>query len=166
MLSWIKRGRSDHPLDDKDAPKILLDDLAGKEPVPAIEQLSSYLDAVKTADNLKPLRALEIVDLLDRTGRATQRRLSQTFVAENEQLTKFQQARLWGAVYAYWTQIAEGYRFCLAKYQVGAIGAGALTPQLPRIICRAMRACAGQLKWSLLRYGPVEPRVWQDLGGV
>ena len=166
MLSWISRGRSDHPLDDKDAPKILLDELAGKDPIPALEQLSSYLDAVKTADNLKPLRALEIVDLLDRTGRATQRRLNQTFVADSQQLTKFQQVRLWAAVYAYWTQIAEGYRFCLAKYQVGAVGASALTPQLPRIICRAMRACAGQLKWSLLRYGPVESRVWHDLGSL
>lgn len=166
MLDWIRRGRSDHPLDDKDAPKILLDDLAGKDPIPALEQLSSYLDAVKTADNLKPLRALEIVDLLDRTGRATQRRLNQTFVAESQHLTKFQQARLWTAVYAYWTQIAEGYRFCLAKYEVGAVGATALTPQLPRIICRAMRACAGQLKWSLLRYGPIEGRVWHDLGGL
>jgi hypothetical protein len=166
MLSWIRRGRSDHPLDDKDAAKMLLDELAGKDPIPALEQLSSYLDAVKTADNLKPGRAFEIVDLLDRTGRAAQRGLNQAFVDEAQRLTRFQQARLWTTVYAYWTQIAEGYRFCLAKYEVGAVGAAALTPQLPRIICRAMRACTGQLKWSLLRYGPVEPRVWHDLGAL
>jgi hypothetical protein len=166
MLSWIRRGRSDHPLDDKDAPSILLDELSGKDPIPALEQLSSYLDAVKTADNLRPGRALEIVDLLDRTGRAPQRRLNQAFVTEGQRLTRFQQARLWTTVYSYWTQIAEGYRFCLAKYEVGAVGAAALKPQLPRIICRAMRACSAQLKWSLLRYGPVEPRVWHDLGGL
>ena len=166
MLSWIRRGRSDHPLDDKDAPTILLDELTGKDPIPALEHLSSYLDAVKTADNLKPGRALEIVDLLDRTGRAAQRRLNQAFIDDAQRLTRFQQARLWATVYSYWTQIAEAYRFCLAKYEVGAIGAAALTPQLPRIICRAMRACAGQLKWSLLRYGPVEGRVWYDLGAL
>lgn len=166
MLNWIRRGRSDHPLDDKDAANILLDDVAGKEPLPALEQISSYLDAVKTAENLKPLRAFEIVDLLDRTGRPTQRRLTQTYVADSQNLTRFQQARLWAAVYAYWTQLAEGYRFCLAKYQVGAVGAAALAPQICRITCRAMRACAGQLKWSLLRYGPVESRVWHDLGGL
>lgn len=166
MLSWISRGRSDHPLDDKDAPKTLQRELAGKDPILVLEQLSSYLDAVKTADNLKPRRALEIVDLLDRTGRTAQRRLNQTFVAEGQRLSKFHQARLWATVYAYWTQLAEGYRFCLAKYEVGAIGATALTPQLPRIVCRAMRACAGQLKWSLLRYGPIEQRVWRDLGGL
>jgi hypothetical protein len=166
MLSWIRRGRSDHPLDDKDAPKILQEELTGKDPIPALEHLSSYLDAVKTADNLKPGRALEIVDLLDRTGLAAQRQLNQAFVDDAQQLTRFQQARLWTSVYAYWTQLAEGYRFCLAKYEVGAVGSAALTPQLPRIISRAMRACAGQLKWSLLRYGPVEAQVWHDLGAL
>ena len=166
MLSWIRGRRSDHLLDDKDGASILLDELAGKDPIPALELVSSYLDAVKTAENLKPGRAFEIVDLLDRTGRPLERRLNQALVAEGQRLTRFQQARLWTTVYAYWTQITEGYRFCLAKYEVGAVGAGALKPQLPRITCRAMRACTGQLKCTLLRYGPVEPRVWQDLGGM
>ncbi len=166
MLSWIRSRRSDHLLDDKDGASILLDELAGKDPIPALELVSSYLDAVKTAENLKPGRAFEIVDLLDRSGRPLERRLNQGLVAEGQRLTRFQQARLWTTVYAYWTQMAEGYRFCLAKYEVGAVGAAALKPQLPRITCRAMRACAGQLKWTLLRYGPVEPRVWQDLGGL
>jgi hypothetical protein len=166
MLSWMKGGRSDHPLDDKDAPSILLEELSGKDPIPALEQLSSHLDAIKTADNLKPGRAWEIVDLLDRSGRQLQRRMTQEFVAEGQRLTKFQQQRLWSTVYTYWTQLAEGYRFCLSKYEVGAVGAAMLKPHLPRITCRAMRACGGQLKWTLLRYGPVEPRVWHDLGGL
>ena len=166
MLGWIKGGRSDHPLDDKDAPGILLEELAGKDPIPALEQLSSYLDAIKTAERLKAGRAWEIVDLLDRTGRPLQRRLTQEFMADAQQRTKFQQARLWTGVSTYWTQLAEGYRFCLSKYEVGAVGAAVLKPHLPRITCRAMRACAGQLKWALLRYGPVEARVWHDLGSL
>ena len=166
MLSWIKGGKSDHPLDDKDASGTLLEELSGKDPVPALEQISAHLDAVKTAENLKPGRAYEIVDLLDRTGRPLQRRLNQEFVAEGQRLTKFQEARLWGTLYTNWTQLAEGYRFCLAKYEVGAVGAAALKPHLRRITCRALRACAGQIKWTLLRYGPVEPRVWHNLGGL
>ncbi len=166
MLSWIKGARSDHPLDDKDASGILLEELSAKDPIPALEQLSSHLDTIKTAESLKPGRAWEIVDLLDRTGRPLQRRLTQEFVANGQPLTKFQQARLWTAVSTYWTQLAEAYRFCLSKYEVGAVGAAVLKPQLPRLTCRAMRACAGQLKWTLLRYGPVEPRIWHDLGGL
>ncbi len=94
MLRWIKGGKSDHPLDDKDAPHKLLEQLSGKDAVPALEQVSAYLDAVKTADNLKPSAALEIVDLLDRTGRPLQRRLNQDFLSEGARLTKFQKVRL------------------------------------------------------------------------
>ena len=166
MLSWIKGGKSDHPLDHKDAPGTLLEELSGQDPVPALEQLSAHLDGVKTAENLKPGRAYEIVDLLDRTGRPLQRRLNQEFVAGGQRLTKFQQARLLGTLYAYWTQLAEGYRFCLAKYEVGAVGAAALKPHLRRITCRALRACAGQIKWTLMRYGPVEAHVWHALGSL
>ena len=146
MLSWIKGGRSDHPLDDKDAPGILLEELSGRDPIPALEQLSSHPDAIKTAESLRPGRAWEIVDLLDRTGRPVQRRLTQEFMADAQQRTKFQQARLWNAVSTYWTQLAEGYRFCLSKYEIGAVDAAVLKPHLPRITCRTMRACAGQLK--------------------
>lgn len=166
MLRWIKGGRSDHPLDDEEAPGILLEQVSGKDPIPALESISAHLDAVKTADNLRPARAYEIVDLLDRTGRPLQRRLNHEYVADAQRMTRFQQARVWSSVYNYWTELAEGYRFCLAKYEVGAVGAAALKPHLSRITCRALRACTGRLKWTLLRYGPVEPRVWQDIGAL
>jgi hypothetical protein len=55
----------------------------------------------------------------------------------------------------------EGYRFCLAKYQVGAVGAAA-DATLPRIICGPC-ALADQLKWSL-RVTVLSRRVWHDLG--
>ncbi|PWT75652.1 MAG: hypothetical protein C5B46_02385 [Proteobacteria bacterium] len=166
MLRWIKGGRSDHPLDDAEASSVLLEQVSGKDPIPALENISAHLDAIKTADNLRPARAYEIVDLLDRTGRPLQRRLNQEYVVEGQRLTRFQQARVWSSLYNYWTQLAEGYRFCLAKYEVGAVGAAALKPQLARITCRGLRACTGQLKWTLLRYGPVERRVWQDIGAL
>ncbi len=110
MLRWIKSGKSDHPLDAK-AVDTLMQELDSKDAVPALEQISAYLDAVKTADNLKPGRALEIVDLLDRTARPLQRRLTQDYIAETHRLTKFQKARLWASVHNYATQLTEGYRF-------------------------------------------------------
>ena len=44
-------------------------------------------------------------------------------------MTKFHHVRLWKSVYNYWTELGDGYRFCLAKYEVGAVGSAAL-PQL------------------------------------
>jgi len=166
MLRWMKSERSDHPLDNKDPSGTLLEGISGKDPIPALEQICTHLDAVKTAENLKPGRALEIVDLLDRTGRPLQRRLNHELLSEGHRMTKFQHVRLWNSVYNYWTELGDGYRFCLAKYEVGAVGSTALKPYLPRIICRGMRACLGQVKWTLLRYAQVHPRVWRDLGAL
>jgi hypothetical protein len=164
MLGWIKGFKSDHPLDDKEGGRILLEGLQAKDPVTALEELSGYLDQVKTAGGLSPARAYALVDLLDRTGRAQYRKLNALYVSEAHRLTRFQQTRIAGATSALCQQLADGYRFCLAKYEVGATGASALRPYLHRIAARALRAYGGQLKWALLRYGPIERRIWEGLG--
>ncbi len=162
MLRWVRGGTSDHPLEDKEDARHLLGDLADKGPFRALEELSGFLDAVKTADRLKPIRAFEIVELLDRTSRPFVRKLNFDYVT-GVKLTRFQQHRLWYSAHTFLTQLAEGYRFCLAQFEVGAIGAAALKPSLPKIAARALRAYAQQLKWSLLRYGPIERDVWENL---
>lgn len=164
MLGWIKGFKSDHPLDDKEGGRILLDGLQAKDPVSALEEVSGYLDQVKTADGLAPQRAYALVDLLDRTGRPHYRKLNALYVSETHRLTRFQQTRIAGTASALCQQLADGYRFCLAKYEVGAMGASALRPYLHRIAARALRAYGGQLKWALLRYGPIERRIWEGVG--
>src|SRR5512134_1547131 len=152
MLRWIRGGVSDHPLEDKEDALQLLGDLADKGPFRALEELAAYLDAVKTAEKLKPIRAFEIVELLDRSARPFLRKLSHDYVTQDSRLTRFQQHRLWFTAHTFLTQLGEGYRFCLAKFEVGAVGAAALKPSLPKVAGRALRACGAQLKWSLLRY--------------
>jgi hypothetical protein len=163
MLRWIRGNVSDHPLEHKDDARQLLGELAEKGPFRALEELSSLLDAVKTADHLKPIRAFEIVELLDRSARPYQRKLNLEYVTGGTRLTKFQQHRITAANYTFQTQLTEGYRFCLAKFEVGAVGSAALKPALPKIAGRALRACGAQLKWSLLRYGPVDRQIWENL---
>jgi hypothetical protein len=163
MLRWIRGGVSDHPLEDKEDARQLLSGLAEKGPFRALEELSGFLDAVKTAEKLKPIRAFEIVELLDRSARPFLRKLSHDYVTQDARLTRFQQHRLWFTAHTFLTQLAEGYRFCLAKFEVGAVGAAALKPSLPKVVGRALRACGARLKWSLLRYGPVEQELWENL---
>jgi len=166
MLRWIRGTPSDHPLEHKDDARQLLSDLPDKGPFRALEELSSFLDAVKTADKLKPIRVFEIVELIDRTARPFLRKLNHEFVMAGSPLTRFQQHRLWSSAHTFLTQLGEGYRFCLAKYEIGAVGAAALKPSLPKIAGRALRASSAQLKWSLLRYGPVERQVWEHLARI
>ena len=163
MLRWIRGSASDHPLEHKEDARQLLSELAEKGPFRALEELSGLLDAVKTADKLKPMRAFEIVELLDRSARPYQRKLNLDYVTGGARLTKFQQHRITATNYAFQTQLTEGYRFCLAKFEVGAVGSAALKPSLPKIAGRALRACGAQLKWSLLRYGPVDRQIWENL---
>ena len=116
MLRWIRGTPSDHPLEHKDDARQLLSDLPDKGPFRALEELSSFLDAVKTADKLKPIRVFEIVELIDRTARPFLRKLNHEFVMAGSPLTRFQQHRIWSSAHTFLTQLGEGYRFCLAKY--------------------------------------------------
>jgi len=164
MLSLISSRRSDHPLDDKAARRAFLEDVARMKPTVLLGELSAHLDTVKTAENLRPARALDIIAFLESTGEAALQALSAEYVGPATRMTKFHQALIWSTVYTYCTQLAEAHRFCLAKWQVGAVGASGLKPHLPKIICLALRACANQLKWALFRHGPVNPHLWRELG--
>ena len=163
MLRLISSQQSDHPLDSRRARRALGDDFAKMAPLAILSEISGYLDAIKTADNLKPARALEIIDFLDIAGAPVQRGLTQEYIAAGPRVTKFHQGRIRTTVHSYWSQLAESYRFCLASYQVGAVGASALKAQLAKTICRAMRACSVQTKWALLRPGPVDPKLWREV---
>ena len=144
MLRWM-RGTSDHPLEDKDDAKLLLGGLAEKGPFRALEELSAFLDSIKTAEGLKPVRAFEIVEMLDRTSRPFLRKLNQEYVTADARLTRFQQHRLWYSAHTFLTQLGEGYRFCLARFEVGAVGAAALKPSLPKIAGRPFPHTCGSV---------------------
>ena len=157
-------GRSpDHPLESKTARRELPGELSRMAPLAALDEISAYLDAVKTADELRPARALEIVAFLNALGEPLQRQLTKEYLGTPAKLTKFQQGRLWTGTFTYWTQLAEAYRCCLAKWQVGASGALVLKPHMPEVICGALRARAGQLKWTLLRHGSADARLWREI---
>jgi hypothetical protein len=163
MLSWIKQKRSNHPMEGVQDAKQITSDLTALEPFQALGHISGYLDAIKTSVKLSPSRAVDITDALDKAARVPQRRLNYDYVTLGRKLTRFQDTRIWSTVHAYWTQLAEAYLFCLSAYEVGALGSQALKPHLPKLIARAIRARGQQLKWALLRYELVEPRVWEDL---
>lgn len=164
MLSWIKLKRSDHPLDAPAEAKKVAEELSACEPFFALGQVSSYLDAVKTAEKLHPLRAMEIIDLLDRTARGAQRRLNYQYALQGQHMTRFQSNRVWTTAYDYWVQLAEAYRFCLSTYEVGSLGSQALKPHLPKVMARTLRARGQQLKWALMRYTGIDATIWRDLG--
>jgi hypothetical protein len=166
MLGWMKRERSDHPMADEKGAKAFLAELPVQDPYKTLEEVAFWLDATRTADGIRPQRAFEIVELLDQTGKAHQRKLSQEYLAGGVRLQKFQEQRIYSTVVEFWRQLAAGYEFCLAQTLPGVSGSGALKPLAPAITARALRALALELKWALMRYGPVDPTVWGRLGAL
>jgi hypothetical protein len=66
-------------------------------------------------------------------------------------------------VSGFWRALGDGYILCLDQQEAGSGGATAVRKSLPVIFARALRVLTLQLKWVLLRYGPVEPRLWNEL---
>jgi hypothetical protein len=140
-----------------------LANLAKDDPVFVLQQLSAHLDALCTTAQLSPPRIYELVDLIDRTGRPHYRTIADTFVRQHKDLTKFQEQQLCSTALTYLTQLAQGYRRCLAQCEVGASGSTLLMGQLPAITGRAMRASAARLKWFYLRYLAPQAQYWSDI---
>ena len=166
MLRLIANQLSDHPLDSSGARLTLLRDFATIAPLAVLNEISGYLDAIKTADNLKPKRALGIIDFLDSTAAPIQRRLTDEYLLAGPRVTRFHQSRLSTAVELYWAQLSESYRFCVAKYQMGAAGTSCLKAEMPKMISRTLRACSAQATWAYLRRVPVAQRLWREMGNV
>jgi|SRR5579859_4135304 len=164
MLKWIKGSKSDHPLADEKATRDFIAGLPQLDPYKSLEELGYWLGTLSAADELPLPRILEIVDLIDQAAKNHQRKLSQDYLSGIARLQKFQEIRIWNAIFAFWKQLCDAYQLCLTRFQAGAAGWGAIKGQMPMVVARALRALTLQLKWQLLRYGPVDPRICGQMG--
>ncbi len=154
-LKWLGGGKPDHPLADDKGAKDVLASLPPNDAVKAIEEIRHWLESVLATGGFKPERRAEVVMLLDETAQVHQRKLARDYLA-NPRLPKFQEARLWGALFGLWKDLAGAYSACAAQFTVKA--------QLPFFCVRAVRACAAQLKWHYMHYEQGDAAVWQALG--
>jgi hypothetical protein len=165
MLGWNK-NKSDHPMADDKAAKEFLSELPTGDSFKLLEELTFWLDATRTGQGLKPLRTYEIIDQLDTAGKPHQRKLAQEYLNGGNRRQRFQEQRIWNAQIELWRQLGAAYEFCLAQTLPGVSGGGALKPLAPTLTCRAIRALTLELKWALMRYGPVDPTLWSRLSAL
>jgi len=163
MLSWLTRGRVDHPMADMKKARQLVVDLLAHDSFRVLEESATWLDSINGTDGFRLDHRLELIDLLDRGAKHHQTRLAQEYL-EAPRLQKSYEGRLWNASFGFWKILGGAYLQCIEHYQAGAPGARAVKKDLQRLAGRALRALAVQLKWLLLRYGRVEDRIWRDLG--
>ncbi|HXF65685.1 MAG TPA: hypothetical protein VNK67_03160 [Burkholderiales bacterium] len=162
VLKWIGGGKVDHPMADARQAREIVDALPAGDPAKALQEITEWLESLNRTDGFRLDRRFENVDLLDAAAKGPLRKLAQDYLSTPRQ-QKFQEHRLWNGIHEFWVQLGEAYLRCVHEHETGMSGASAVRKQLPVIAARGLRALAMQLKWTLLRYGPVEPRLWSDL---
>src|SRR5947209_6919650 len=158
-------GKPDHPMADPKQARALIAEFPVQDAAKALEEVTFWLDSVSRTEGFKLDYRFQLYDALDQSAKNHQRKLSQDYLA-NDRQEKFREIKLWGAIFEFWKTLGGCYNQCIEEFQAGASGAGAIKKDLPIIAARALRTLTLQLKWSALRYGPVDDRIWGELGRI
>ena len=162
MLKWIVGAKVDHPLADAKQSRAAVSGLPA-DSVRALDQITRWLQPLKETEGLKADRLFEIVDLVDTAAKTHQRKLFSDYLGMSRQ-QKLQEHKVWTCGFNFSKELADAYHLCVTRCDESS--AGAVRKQLAVIVARALRALAFQMKWTMLRYGPFEPRLWSSIGAL
>jgi hypothetical protein len=161
-LNLFGAGKVDHPMADAKQARQIIDELPAADSAKAMAEIADWLESLNRTDGFRLDRRYENVDLLDGAAKNHQRKLAQDYLAMPRQ-QKFQENRLWTTSFGFWKELGNAYMRCVHEHEANMSGAGAVRKSMPAIVARALRALALQLKWTMWRYGVVEPRIWTDV---
>ena len=164
-LKWPGGGKPDHPLADDKSARGVLSALPPNDPAKAIQEIRDLIESVLGTVGFKGERRGEVIMLLDEAAQVHVRKLARDYLS-NPRLPKFQEGRIWGALFGLWKDLAAGYATCIVQYTADPGSVGKLKAQLPLFCLRAVRAVAAQLKWHYMHYEQGDAAVWQALGKV
>lgn len=165
MISLFGSKKPDHPMADIKEARKILGELPANVAFKCADELTHWLESVMAEEGFKPEYRAQLVQLLDETAQIHLRKLARDYMV-SPRLAKFQEIRLWKAIYEYWRQAALAYAGCIDLYATGAKGADALKGSMPLLLARALRALAAQMKWMYVRYGPMDQSVWGVIAKV
>jgi hypothetical protein len=154
-----------HPLADPRHARALVAELPAYDYLKALDEITGWLETVSHARELKLDRLFEVADLLDGAAASHHKRLVREYLATSR-TRKFQEVKLWTRGFDFASALSGVYFSCVQQYRRRASGSSAVRKHVPLIIARALRALRLQLKWTMLRYGPFESRLWQSVGEI
>ncbi len=162
-MAFFGGAKPDHPMADPKKARVLIAEFPAHDPSKALDEVTFWLDSVNRTEGFKLDYRFELYDALDQAAKVHQRKLSQDYLSTDRQ-EKFRESKLWNSIFEFWKTLGDCYIRCMEQFQAGASGAGSIKKDLPIIVARALRTVTLQLKWSALRYGPVDDRLWGLLG--
>jgi len=163
VMALFGGDQPDHPMADLKQAKRLIAELPANDSLKALDETTFWLDSICRNEAFKVDSRYELFGLLDQAARIHQRKLSQEYLATDRH-EKFRENKLWTTIFEFWKTLGDAYSQCVRQFQAGADGSSSIRQDLPAIVARALRTLRMQLKWKLLRYGPVDDRVWEEIG--
>jgi hypothetical protein len=163
MLRIAKKA--DHrPADPREARK-LVSELHAGDATRGLEQIMTWLEILTALPEVRLDRRFDCIAIFEEAALQFEKRITRDYV-RSQRLPSIQEQRLWGTGHDFWHQLGIAYHLCLMEYEASATGAASMRAWAPVMGCRAMRALRHELRWTLLRYGDVEPRLWQDAARI
>lgn len=159
-FTWLGE-KVDHFMADPKRARQLIEELPANEGK-ALEEITYWLETINQTPSFKLDQRFDNVSLLDAAAKGRVRKLSLDYLSMSRQM-KFQEHRLWSSIFGFWRQLGGAYITCVDQFDTGLAGITIVRRSLPLMVARALRALRVQLKWCLLRYGPVESRIWKDM---
>jgi hypothetical protein len=165
MFNWLKRSKPAHPMADVKNARQLVAELSGHDPSTALDKISAWLDSINQPGDFNLQQRWELIDLLDKASIAHRRKLLLDQISARDS-GKAHEYRLWKASFGFLKMLGAVYLQCIEDFTEGAAGAEAVRKDLALIAGRALRASSLQLKWTFLRFGKIDQRLWRELGSA
>lgn len=158
MLGFFS-GKSDHPLaDNKETKAILaeLAELATREPAGCVDAAAGWFESLAGLDDIPAAVRSRRAAELAAASLPSARRLARDYLAA-PRVPRAQEQQRWQRNHGYWLQLAGLLQRCLAESEAQRSPPGPLLAGL-------LIAHCGCLRWTQLRYGPLENQLWTDMG--
>jgi hypothetical protein len=155
--------KPDHPLFNLEEARRLLSELPADDLLRSLEDITFWLDSIKTAKGFHPEVRAAIILLLDETALPWHTELLHQYL-DAPHLQDFKGVHQWQGIHAYVRMLAEAYAASVEEYRAAEKEPWELKQQLPLFCVRWARALAEQMKLELIRYLDVESSVWRQMG--
>jgi hypothetical protein len=154
--------KPDHPLSSLAEARRKVAELPHGEARKSLEEITFWLDSIRSAEGFTPALRAEIVLLLDEAGRPFHVEVLHRYL-DAPALRNLHVQNHWQAAHVFTIALSEAYSACLEE-----IGKSQKLPQdvhdkIPLICVRMLHAACNQLKLELMRYAEVDQSVWDRL---
>ena len=154
--------KPDHPLYSLAEARLLLSQLPQDDAKESLEEITFWLESIKSAAGFCPELRIEIILLLDEAGQPLLKKLLHQFLSV-PRMRDVHGTHLWQGTHAFTKALSETYASSIREYQQAENKSSDFKQQLPLICVRLLLATSGQLKLELMQYIEAESSVWQHM---